>query len=177
MEIQKPKNEDLYRKYKIHLDDYNSIITKVSFDEIFIKYNLEKYKILFSRNLFGEKILEELNTKGRISLNKILLELFYLNSALSLIKIIKQYFDNITCVDFKENNFLFQIDNTKTEEEKSIGFLFGLIDDYKNNHNIGQFNLQYSPLEQIFNNMTMKDKENKYKVEIKINEEILDLFC
>ena len=42
---------------------------------------------------------------------------------------------------------------------------------------LGQFNLQYSPLEQIFNNMTMKDKENKSKVEIKINEEILELFC
>ena len=94
-----------------------------------------------------------------------------------IIKLIKNHFENITCVDFTENNFLFQIERKKFEEEKSIGFLFGFIEDNKHLFNIGQYSLQYSPLEQIFNNFAMKREDSQPKIEIKINQDIFDIFC
>ena len=177
LQIKEPEIHELYLKYKINQDNFNLEINKIDFDECFRKYNLEKYKIIFNKGSFGEKVLEELNNKRFISLNKIILTIYYSTYSLGIIKLIKNYFDNIICVDFKENNFLFQIERKKSEEEKSIGFLFGLIEDYKNEYNVGQYSLQYSPLEQIFNEFAIKKENKQQKINIVINKDILDIFC
>ena len=72
---------------------------------------------------------------------------------------------------------MFQIERKKSEEEKSIGFLFGLIEDYKNEYNVGQYSLQYSPLEQIFNEFAIKKENGQQKINIVISKDILDIFC
>ncbi len=177
LQIKEPEIHELYLKYKINQDNYNLEINKIDFDECFRKYNLEKYRVIFNKGLFGEKVLEELNNKRFISLNKIILTIYYSTYSLGIIKLIKNYFDNIICVDFKENNFLYQIERKKSEEEKSIGFLFGLIEDYKNEYNVGQYSLQYSPLEQIFNEFAIKKENGQQKINIVISKDILDIFC
>ena len=177
LQIKEPEIHELFLRYKINIDNFNLEINKNSFDKCFSGYKLEKYKFQFNKNLFGEKIIEELNSKVSITLNKILLAIYYPTCALGIIKLIKKYFDNIICIDLIENNFLFQIERKKSEDEKSIGFLFGLIEDYKNDYNISQYSLQFSPLEQIFNNFVFKNENNQQKIGIKINQNILDIFC
>ena len=177
LQIEVPEIVDVFLKYKINLENFNKEININEFIECFNKYNLEKYKLQFNKGLFGEKVLEELNNKGKVSLNKILLSIYYPTCALGMIKLIKNHFENIICADFKENNFLFQIERTKLEEEKSIGFLFGFIEDNKHQFNLGQYSLQYTPLEQIFNSFAMKKEESQPKIEIKMNQDILDIFC
>ena len=180
LQIIEPEIYDLYLKYKIDLAYFNKRIKRNNFSGCFTKYNLEKYKNQFNnKTLFGGKILEELNSKGYVSLNKILCTIYYTSCALGIIKLIKEYFQNIICVEFRDNNFLFQIKRNKSEEEKSIGFLFGLIENNKNQFNIGQFSLQYSPLEQIFNKFAKENvvyEKKKNRKEIKINQDILNCF-
>ena len=99
--------------------------------------------------------------------------MFYIKSALKIIQKIKEYFETIFCVDYKDNNFVFRIERKRQEGEKTIGFLFGLIEDNKKEFNVGQFFLQYSTLEQIFNEYAGV----KIEINIEINQEILDCFC
>ena len=177
IQINKPEIDKLFLKYGIDLDNINAIIDKDSFVLCFKKYNLEKYIDQFKKGFFGSTILEEVNTKGSIKLSKILLALYYPTCALSMIKLIKEYFNKVKCVHFKENNFLFHIERKKSNKEKSIGFLFGLIENNKKRFNIGQYNLQYSSLEQIFNKFAMEKEKNIQKnIEIKINQAILNCF-
>ena len=61
-----------------------------------------------------------------------------------LIKLIQQHFEKIRCVEYKDNNFTFNIKRNRVKGEKTIGFLFGLIEENKNQLNIGQYFLQYS---------------------------------
>ena len=60
-----------------------------------------------------------------------------------MIKIIFDYFKEIFCIDYRENNFIFKIRRNKREGEKSIGFLFGLIEDNKMKYNIGQYYISF----------------------------------
>ena len=46
------------------------------------------------------------------------------------------YFNEVFCADYRENNFVFKIKRNKAKGEKSIGFLFGLIEDNKTNKRI-----------------------------------------
>ena len=180
LQIKEPEIDELFLKYRIDLDNINVIIDKNSFVECFNKYNLEKYINQFNRELFGSKIIEEVSSRGHIKLNKILLALYYPTCALGIIKLIKEYFNKIKCVYFKDNNFLFQIERNKSIEEKSIGFLFGLIENNKSQFKIGQYSLQYSSLEQIFNKFAMENENInnniQNKIEIEINQNILDCF-
>ena len=172
-----PDIEELLKKFKLNKNDKNVIIDKNSFDECINKYHLERYKSQFHKNLLGGKLIDELNEKGYIILSKILIWIFYSTSVLSLIKLIKEYFEEITLTDFKDNNYIIRIKRNKNKGEKTIGFLFGLIEDNKKNFNIGQYFLQYSSLEQIFNDFAKGENREKNKLNIEINNELLDCFC
>ena len=117
--------------------------------------------------------------KGFIPFKKILFWIYYLKNVLGMVKLIKEYFNEIFCIDYNENNFIFNVKRYKTKEEKSIGFLFGLIEDNKIKFNIGPYYLRYSSLEQIFNKFA-KDNENyisdNNEINIEINQELLDNF-
>ena len=88
-----------------------------------------------------------------------------MENALNLIKIILKDFPEIHCTDYGENNLVFKIKRNKNEGEKSIGYLFGIIEEYKNKFNIEQYFLQLSSLEQIFNKFAKETEknENQYK--------------
>ena len=122
--------------------------------------------------------MEELELSGYISFDKILLWIYYLKNVLGIIKIIMNYFNEIYCIDYRENNYVFKIKRNKIEGEKSIGFLFGLIEDNKLKYNVGQYYLEFSSLEQIFNNFAQENEKNinNIKIEIKITKELIDYF-
>ena len=140
---------------------------------------LDRYKSQLKKGLFGGKLLSEINLKGDIPFKKILLWIYYLKCVLSMIKLIKEYFSEIFCVDYGENNFVFNVKRYKTKEEKSIGFLFGLIEENKNKYNIGPYYLRYTSLEQIFNKFAKENQNeinNDNEINIEINNNLLSSF-
>ena len=160
LQINTPKINDLYQLYNINEEDKRRNISLDSLVQYLIIYGLEKYAGQINENCFGEKILEEIVLKGYITFDKILLWIYFLKNALDMIKIIFDYFKEIHCIDYGENNFIFKIKRNKAEGEKSIGFLFGLIEDNKEKYNIEQYDLKLTSLEQIFNKFA-REKEKK----------------
>ena len=178
-QINEPDINDIYQMFHVSEPDKEQVIYLNSLDECFRLYYLEQYKCQMKQGLFGTKILSEINLKGFIPFKKILLWIYYLKCVLNMIKIIKEYFNEIFCVDFGENNFLFNVKRYKTKEEKSIGFLFGLIEENKDKYNIGPYFLRYSSLEQIFNKFANCNETyitNNNEINIEINQELLDNF-
>ena len=178
-QINQPDINDIYEMFHVSEEDKEQVIYFNSLDECFRLYYLDKYKTLLKTELFGRKILNEINLKGFIPFKKILFWIYYLKNVLGMIKLIKEYFNEIFCVDYDENSFVFNIKRYTTKEEKSIGFLFGLIEDNKIKFNIGPYYLRYSSLEQIFNKFA-KDNENyisdNNEINIEINQELLNNF-
>ena len=75
-----------------------------------------------------------------------------------------------------------KIKRTHLITEKTIGFLFGLIEKNKNSLNIEEYSIQLTSLETIFNKFAMENNinENKNnqkeinKIEIYVNDELLN---
>ena len=182
LQINTPQINDLYQLYNIIEEDKRRNICLYSLEQYLKIYGLEKYMGQMKKNFFGEKIIEEIELKGYITSDKILLWIYFLKNALDIIRIIFDYFKEIYCIDFRENNFIFKIKRNKTEGEKSIGFLFGLIEDNKMKYNIGQYFLQLSSLEKIFNEFANEKNKgndsqnigNNAKIEIQLTEELLN---
>ncbi len=100
-----------------------------------------------------------------------------------MIQIILIDFPEIHCSDYGENNFVFKIKRNRNENEKSIGYLFGIIEENNHKFNIEQYFLQLTSLEQIFNQFAKetekKENQNIYMRNIDIlisNELISSLF-
>ena len=179
LQIKTPNISDLYQLYNIREEDKRRNISLNSLEEFLKIYGLEKYMEQIKKNFFGEKIIEEIELKGYITCDKILLWIYFLKNALDMIRIIFDYFKEIYCIDYGENNFIFKIKRNKIEGEKSIGFLFGLIEDNKTKCNIGQYFLQLSSLEKIFNEFANEknkcnENQNNVKIEIHLTEELLN---
>ena len=123
--------------------------------------------------------MEELELRGYISFDKILFWVYYLKNVFGIIKVIMNYFNEIYIVDYGENNFIFKIKRNKIKGEKSIGFLFGLIEENKEKYNIEQYFLQFSSLEQIFNKFAKENDKRDYndnvKIDIHITEELINI--
>ena len=151
-------------------------------DETLKKFNLEKYSEQLKDNLLGGKIIQEIKSCGNINIGKILSWIYYIKNSLKMVKVILEYFPEIHCCDYGENNFVFKIKRNKTKEEKSIGFLFGLIEDYKLMFHIEQYFLQLTSLEQIFNKFAreLDQGENAHQnneiinIDIPITKELID---
>ena len=178
LQINTPNINDIYNLYCIQDKNKKQNIDLTSLEEVLKLYGLNQYYGQIKKELFGGKILEELELRGYISFDKILLWIYYLKNVLGIIKIINNYFNEIYCVDYRDNNFLFKIKRNKIKGEKSIGFLFGLIEDNKIKYNVGQYYLQFSSLEQIFNKFAHENEKNKCindkKIDIKISKELID---
>ena len=180
-QINIPDLNTIYNMFYVSEEDKDKNIYFNYLDECLRLYYLTKYKSQLKQGLFGNKILSEISKKGYIPFVKILLWIYYLKNALGMISLIKQYFNEIICIDYNENNFVFKIKRSKIKGEKSIGFLFGLIHDNKNRFNIGPFNLKYTSLEYIFNKFTKYSTDayniNNYNdLNIEIDENILNSF-
>ena len=182
LQINTPDIDYLYNLYKVNDEDKKKNINFNTLEEALILYGLEKYIKLINKSSFGKNIYEELENQRNISFSIIFLWVYYLENVLSMIKIIMNYFDEIYCIDVRENNFIFKIKRNKTEGEKSIGFLFELIEENKSKYNISQYFLQLSSLEQIFNKFAQeKEKEreknkadNYAKNDIPISKELIN---
>ena len=180
LQIKKPDINELYETYHINKFHQNIDISLDNLEGLLKLYNLVKYFELIKNNLFGQKILIELQISEKISFNKILYWIYYLNKFFLFIKILLGNFKEVCCIDYSDNNFNISI---KKERNKSIGFLYGLIEDNKRNYSIEQYSLNLSSLEQIFNKFareregSFNEKDNKNSnFNVKITKELIDSF-
>jgi ATP-binding cassette subfamily A (ABC1) protein 3 len=165
------KNLGLKRNSKIHnLDDVKTILNKIN------KSNYIKY---LAKEGIGRKIYHEVTVNGDINIQALINWTRYVSCAMKMIKVVLPHFKEIILAEFIENNFLFKI--KKGTNNKSIGFLFTLLEKEKENCEITEYSIQQTSLEQIFNKFaenqgkTEEDIKNSEKVinDININNEIV----
>ena len=171
-----------YEKMNLMISNFENKYNDVKKDniqEVLEYYNKKGFINELEKGRFGYKLVNELNVWGSITLHKLFTWIYYIENVLKLIKIIKEYFNNIICCDFIDNSFVFRIKREHSENEKSIGFLFGLVEKKKNEFNVEEYSIQLTSLEQIFNGFAkeMENNENVYDLEninIDINEELFN---
>ena len=161
LQINNPNIQNLYEKHKILDEDKNLRITLENLENILQKYNIVKFKEQLKKELLGGKIIEEIEACGYVYIGRIISWIYYLENALNMIKIILNDFKEIHCTDYGENNLIFKIKRNKNEGEKSIGYLFGIIEENKSKYNIEQYFLQLSSLEQIFNKFAKETEKDE----------------
>ena len=180
MQINNPKMNELIKQYNILEEDKNLKINLENIKHILEKYKLERFYKQLNKELLGVKIIEEIEACGYVYMNRILSWIYYLENSLKIIKIILKDFPEIHCTDSRDSNLVFKIKRNKNEGEKSIGYLFGIIEENKNKFNIEQYFLQLSSLEQIFNKFAneteKKDNQNINEIrniDISITDELI----
>ena len=178
LQINTPDANYLYNIYKVNDEHREQCIYLNTLEESLKLYGLENYKHLINKDSFGKNIFEELENQGYISFDIVFLWVYYLKNVLGMINTIKNYFDEIYCVDCRENNFIFKIKRNKIEGEKSIGFLFELIEENKSKYDISQYSIELSSLEQIFNKFAQEKEKNETdnyaKNDILISKELIN---
>ncbi len=102
--------------------------------------------------------------------------MFYTENAIKCITKIFEKFDDIIISECIDNYFLLKI---KKNNNGSIGYLFGLIEDLKTSCSLAEYSIRQTTLEQIFNTFA-NEKEDKLLYnndgkENKISKEFLDL--
>ena len=164
LQINNPNLEELYQKYNISEEDKKIKITSDKIEEFLKKYKLDKFNSQLNKESLGVKIIEEIEACEYVYIHRIISWIFYLENALKMIKVLICDFQEIHCTDFGENNLVFKIKRNKNEGEKSIGYLFGIIEENKTKYNIEQYFLQLSSLEQIFNKFAKETEKTDNQI-------------
>ena len=159
-------------------------MTEKQQSDIFIKYCFEKKLPVKEENIkeileslgkmnfldeleegrLGERIKREIDLHGNVPISTFLNWIFFVENALKFIQKGKNYFEEIILSEHIENNFLFKM--KKGNNDKSIGFFFGLYDDSREECFVTEYSIQQTSLEQIFNKFAQnqgKEKELKEK--------------
>ena len=145
------------RNYKItSINEAKEILKKIKKDNFCNYLNEES---------IGRKIYLEIIQSGNTSIQTLINWTRYVNCAMKMIEVVIPHFEEIILAEFIENNFLFKI--KKSENSKTIGFLFTLLEKQKESCEITEYSIQQTSLEQIFN----KFSENQGKTEEDIKNE------
>ena len=179
LQINNPNLEELFKEYKISEEDKEVQINLDNLGMYLEKYHLSNFSKELRKERLGGKIIEEINFGGYVYLTRIISWIYFLKNALKIIQIILIDFPEIRCSDYGDNNFVFKIKRKRNEEEKSIGYLFGIIEENSNKYNIQKYFLQLTSLEQIFNKFAeeteSQENQNHHlrNVDIIINNELI----
>ena len=180
LQINNPNYEELFKKYNILEQDKEAQINLINISFYLEKYNLVHFNNELEKDRLGGKIIEEINFNGFVYLSRILAWIYFLENALKMIQIILIDFPEIHCSDYGENNFVFKIKRNRSVDEKSIGYLFGIIEENNKKFNIQKYFLQLTSLEQIFNNFAKETERpdnninDMRNIDIPINNELID---
>ena len=149
--------EELYiRKYNL---DKNTKINKDNIENILSQINKVDYMDEIRNGRLGEKIVRDMDKNNGISLNALLSWIFYVQNAIKFIEFGRNNFSKVIIEENMDNNFLFKM-KKKENDDKSIGFLFGLFETHKEECFITEYSIQQTSLEQIFN----KFAENQFSM-------------
>ena len=179
LQINNPNYEELMEKYKISEEDKEVQINLENIKSYLEKYNLSRFSKELSNDRLGGKIIEEINYGGYVYLSRIISWIYFLENALKMIQIILLDFPEIYCSNYREINLFFKIKRNRKKNEKSIGYLFGIIEENSNKFNIQKYFLQLTSLEQIFNKFASETERpdnqvnNIRYIDININKELI----
>ena len=179
LQINNPNYEELLKKYNIDEKDKEEQINLENINIFLEKYNLNHFNQELKKDRLGGKIIEEIDFGGYVYLSRIISWIYFLENALKMIQIILKDFPEIHCSDYGENNFVFKIKRKRNEDEKSIGYLFGIIEENSNKFNIQKYFLQLTSLEQIFNKFAKETERpdnqvlNMRYIDIPISNELI----
>ena len=179
LQINNPNYEELLKKYNIEEKDKEEQINLDNINIFLEKYNLNRFNQELKKDRLGGKIIEEIDFGGYVYLSRIISWIYFLENALKMIQIILKDFPEIHCSDYGENNFVFKIKRKRNEEEKSIGYLFGIIEENSIKFNIQKYFLQLTSLEQIFNKFAKETERpdnqvlNMRYIDIPISNELI----
>ena len=148
----KPMSEELedelyFNKYNI---DKKMKVTRENVESILEQINKRNYLYEINEGRLGEKLIRDMEKSNGISISSLINWIFYVQNALKLIKYGKDNFSKIIIEENMDNNFLFKM-KKKEENNRSIGYLFGLFESYKDECYITEYSIQQTSLEQIFN--------------------------
>ena len=165
-------------------------MTEKQQSDIFIKYCFEKKLPVKEENIkeileslgkmnfldeleegrLGERIKREIDLHGNVPISTFLNWIFFVENALKFIQKGKNYFEEIILSEHIENNFLFKM--KKGNNDKSIGFFFGLYDDSREECFVTEYSIQQTSLEQIFNKFAQN--QGKTEKELKEKENLIE---
>ena len=148
----KPMSEELedelyFKKYNI---DKKIKVNRQNVESILEQINKRNFLYEINEGRLGEKLIRDMEKSNGISISALLNWIFYVQNAIKLVKYGKENFAKIIIEENMDNNFLFKM-KKKEEDNKSIGYLFGLFETHKDECHITEYSIQQTSLEQIFN--------------------------
>jgi len=126
---------------KVNIENINNILELI---------NKKNYLDEIREGRLGQKLMRDMEKSNGISINALLNWIFFVQNAIKLILYGKDNFSKIIVEENMDNNFLFKM-KKKEENNKSIGYLFGLFETHKEECHITEYSIQQTSLEQIFN--------------------------
>ena len=138
--------------------------------EILVKIKKDKFSNYLNEEGVGRKIYHEIQVTGNTSIQTLINWTRYVSCAMKMIGVVLPHFKEIILAEFIENNFLFKI--KKSENSKSIGFLFTLLETQKDPCQITEYSIQQTSLEQIFNKFA--EHQGKTEEDIKNEKEVVN---
>ena len=148
----KPMTEELEDKLfinKYNLDK-NTKVTMNNIEDILSQIKRKNYMDEIQEGRLGRKLIKDMEKPNGISINHLLNWIFYVQNAIKLMQYGKDNFSKIIIEENMDNSFLFKM-KKKEENNKSIGYLFGLFESHKEECYVTEYSIQPTSLEQIFN--------------------------
>ena len=167
IEFKKPKKEDLINTHgNILGEELNS---KEEIKDFLYHKGKAIYSFYLQPDHFGKDILKVLKLKKKINKFTILRWMEYLNLLMGLVDQIKNYFNSVTCIKYKLNNFILKIRNNKVEDknaqvsqrEVNDNRIFGIIEENKEKFCIEEYSYSLTTLETIFQECYEKEDDNR----------------
>ena len=143
------QEEELYFKKYANLNR-NMKINKDNVEDVLIAINKAEFYDEIRFGGLGEKLSRDMEKKDGISINALLSWIFYVQNAIKFVEYGRNNFSKIIIEENMDNNFLFKMKKLENDN-KSIGYLFGLFETHKEECFITEYSIQQTSLEQIFN--------------------------
>ena len=137
-------------------------VTNENLSQILNSLNKGKFLDELKPGRLGGRIIKNINLNGYVHIQTFLNWIFFVENSLKFIIHGKEYFSQIILSEYIENNFIFKL--LKGKEKYSIGFLFGLYEEKKDECHVTEYSLQQTSLEQIFNKFA--SNQGKYNEEV-----------
>ncbi len=112
------------------MDDLDDQIEDKELTDLLSKLNKKKYVTLVQKKI-GAEIHEEFSTKKFCSIRKLFNWLFFTENILKLCSKMRNFYEQIVIAEFYDCNFKLKVQKpTENNTKNTIGFLFGLFEDY-----------------------------------------------
>ena len=141
------EDEMFIKKYNL---DKNMKINKSNMEDVLISVQRGDYIYEMSKGRLGEKLMRDMDKNEFITVRALINWIFYVENAIRFMEYGRNNFSRIIIEESMDNNFLFKMKKLENEN-KSIGYLFGLFEEHKEECFITEYSIQQTSLEQIFN--------------------------